>query len=171
MLKVIKRTVSTICVILILSSVGCAGLISGKYGTIVPNKDVTESFENYQVSPNLNYYISGSDVYPNAIIGIDKSYTLDSNLWKEVEFTPETLKNLVGDMNAKVTELNETLHGFNILDNKGNNIGDWYSILSARTSVKMEEDNRIIIITPDIDTYKENGDEEKRSRNNPPFSP
>ncbi|MEA1935855.1 MAG: hypothetical protein U9M96_03415 [Thermodesulfobacteriota bacterium] len=161
MLKAIKRIISISCAILILSSVGCAGLISGEYGTIAPNRDVTESFENYQIDPDFNYYISGSDVYPNAVIGIDRSYTLNSKLWKKVEFTPETLKDLVGDMKAKVSELNEILHGFNILDDKGNKIGDWYSILSARTTVKIE-DHSVIIITPDIDTYKENGDKEKR---------
>lgn len=151
-LKAIKRTVSTICTILILSSVGCSGLISGEYGTIVPNKNVTVSFENHQIDPDFNYYISGPDLYPRAVMGIDRSYTLNSKLWKKVEFTPETLKDTVGNMEARVSELNETLHGFNILDDKGNKIGDWYSILSARTTVKIE-DHSVIIITPDIDTY------------------
>lgn len=140
------------CVLLVLLSFGCAGLFNGNYGKIVPDWNVMHAFENYQVNPGLNYYISGSDVYPHAIIGIDKRYSLNSTLWKKVEFTPQTLKALVDDMNAKVSEINQTLHGFTILDTKGNDIGNWYSILSAKTTVKIE-DHSVVIITPDIDTY------------------
>lgn len=147
------KTISTICVFLILASFGCAGLHSGSYGKIVPNMDVTRTFEDHQVNTNFNYYISGSDVYPHAIIGIDKSYTLSSKLWKKREFTPETLKYLVENIKSKVLEFYETPHGFDILDNEGKNIGNWYSILSARTTVKIE-DHSVIIITPDIDTYE-----------------
>jgi hypothetical protein len=41
---------------------------------------VTKAFEKYQVNSNYNYYISGSDVYPNAIIGLDKALTLEPDL-------------------------------------------------------------------------------------------
>jgi len=140
------------CILLILFSFGCAGRGLGNYGTIVPDQSVMHAFENYQVNPDLNYYTSGSDVYPNAIIGIDKRYVLDSTLWKKVEFTPQTLKILVEDMNAKVSEINQTLHGFTILDVRGNVIGNWFSILSARTTVRIE-DHSVFIFTPDIDTY------------------
>lgn len=140
------------CILLILLSFGCAGLHNGNYGKIVPDLGVMHAFENYQVNPDLNYYTSGSDVYPNAIIGIDKLYSLNSTLWKKVEFTPQTLKILVEDMNARVSEINQTLHGFTILDTKGNVIGNWYSILSARTTVRIE-DHSVFIFTPDLDTY------------------
>lgn len=158
----LRKIITVICVFLILSSFGCAGLHSGSYGKIAPDRNVTYAFETYQVNPDLIYYISGSDVYPHAIIGIDKSYTLKSELWKKREFTPETLKVLIEDMKDRVMEFYEILHGFDILDNAGNDIGDWYSILSATTTVRVEDHN-VIIITPDIDTYEkyeiERGDE------------
>ena len=156
----LKRAISVTCVFLILFSFGCAGLLSGNYGKIVPDGNVTQAFENYQVSPGLNYYISGSAVRPNAIIGIDKNSILSSKLWKKIELTPPILKDLVESMKDEVY----ILHGFNILDNKGNDIGDWYSILSARTLVKIEEDNKVIVFTPDIDIYEKNGDQEKQDR-------
>ena len=152
MLKSKKRVLSTMCILFILLSFGCAGLFNGNYGKIVPDGNVTHNFETYQVNPNLNYYTSGSDVYPNAIMGIDKRYSLNSTLWKKVEFTPQTLKTRVDDMNSKVSQINQSLHGFTILDTKGNDIGIWYSILSARTTVKME-DHSVVIFTPDLDTY------------------
>ena len=153
-IKAIRKILTVICVFLILSSFGCAGLHSGSYGKITPDRNVTQAFETYQVNPDLNYYISGSDIYPHAIIGIDKNHTLKSELWKKRGFTPETLKNLVEDMKFRVMEFYETPHGFDILDNDGNDIGDWYSIFSATTIVKTEEDHSVIIITPDIDTYE-----------------
>ena len=153
-IKAIRNIIAVICVFLILSSSGCAGFHSGSYGKIRPDQDVTQAFETCQVNPDLNYYISGSDAYPHAIIGIDKNHTLKSELWKKREFTPETLKNLVENMKFKVMQFYETPHGFDILDNDGNDIGDWYSIFSATTAVKIEEDHSVIIITPDIDTYE-----------------
>jgi len=152
-IKAIRKIITVICVFLILSSFGCASLHSGSYGKITPDQKVTQGFENYQVNPDLNYYISGSDAYPHAIIGIDKNHTLKSELWKKREFTPETLKNLVEDMKFRVMEFYETPNGFDILDRDGNDIGDWYSIFSATTTVKTE-DHSVMIITPDIDTYE-----------------
>jgi len=45
------------------------------------------------------------------------------------------------------------LHGFAMLDDKGKQIGVWYSILEAKTSLKMKDSNTVIIVTPDIDTW------------------
>ena len=153
-IKAIRKIITVICVFLLLSFFGCAGLYFGNYGKITPDRNVTQAFETYRVNPDLNYYISGTDVYPHAIIGINKNHTLESELWKKREFTPETLKNLVEDMKFRVMEFYETPHGFDILDNDGNDIGDWYSIFSATTIVKIAGDHSVIIITPDIDTYE-----------------
>ena len=153
-IKAIRKTITVSCVFLILSSFGCAGLHSGSYGKITPDRNVTQAFETYQVNPDLNYYTSGSDIYPHAIIGINKNYTLRSELWKKREFTPGILKNLVEDMQFKVMQFYETPYGFDILDNDGNDIGDWYSIFSATTIVKTGKDRSVMIITPDIDTYE-----------------
>jgi len=153
-IKAIRKTITVICVFLLLSSFGCASLHSGSYGKITPDRNVTQTFGAYQVNPDLNYYISGPDAYPHAIIGINKNHTLKSELWKKRKFTPETLKNLVEDMKFRVMEFFETPYGFDILDNNGNDIGDWYSIFSAITIVKIGKDHSIIIITPDIDTYE-----------------
>ena len=126
------------------------------YGKISPDMAVTNAFETYQINPGYNYYISGSDVYPNAIIGLDKAYTLDSDLWKEVEMTPKKLRELVTDMKDKATTVNwgMPVNGFVMFDDKGNQIGVWYSILEAKTFLKMKDNRTVIIYTPDIDTYE-----------------
>ncbi|MBW2637861.1 MAG: hypothetical protein JRC86_10135 [Deltaproteobacteria bacterium] len=64
------------------------------------------------------------------------------------------MKAMVGNMKSKAREFGSMLHGFDILDNRGNDIGDRYSILSLRTTVRILGGNEIAISTPPIDTYE-----------------
>ena len=141
------------CILILIVSVGCAGSIAQHYGSIVPDRNATDVFEKYQINPNYNYYISGSDVYPNAFIGLDKSYVLDTDLWKKVEITPAKFRELVQYMQDKALSTGQSQHGFAMFDDKGKKIGIWYSILSVKTWLKMEDERTGIIYTPDIDTY------------------
>jgi hypothetical protein len=144
-----------LCMALCLALTACTGLFRN-YGRIDSSREVTGAFERYEVNPNFRYYITGSDVYPNAVIGLDRKHQLDpETLWKEVEMTPERMKGIVQLMKSKTNLLMMTLHGFEITDNNGRPIGVWYSILSARTFVKMNDDGTVRIDTPDLDTYNE----------------
>jgi hypothetical protein len=80
---------------------------------------------------------------------------LVSTLWKERDLNQKTMKDLVGNMKSKAWEFGSMLHGFDILDNRGNDIGDRYSILSLTTTVRILGGNKIAISTPPIDIYKE----------------
>ena len=142
-------------VLIVMLYAGCAGSLFMNYGKITPDMNVKNAFETYQVNTEYNYYISGSEIYPNAIMGLDKAYTLESNLWKKVEMTPNKLRELVTDMKDKAGTVNYgmPLYGFVMLDDKGKQIGIWYSFLEAKTFLKMKGNQRVIIYTPDIDTY------------------
>jgi len=145
-----------LCMVIVVTSAGCTGLlVKRNYGRITPDRNATIAFETYQINPNYNYYISGSDVYPHVIIGLDKSYNIEPDLWKHVDMTPHKLRELVLDMEQKIRHLNMTLtlHGFTLLDDKGKQIGIWYSILEASTSLWMKDERTVIIITPPLDTY------------------
>jgi len=144
------------CILIVFPSAGCTSMrVKKNYGTITPDRNAAIAFETYQINPNYNYYISGSEVYPHVIIGLDKAYKLEPDLWKHVDMTPQKLRELVIDMHEKVRSLNMTLtlHGFALLDDKGKQIGIWYSILEATTSLWMKNDHTVIIITPGINTY------------------
>ena len=148
-MKSTKRiyVISFVCVLMFLCASGCAGR-RGLYGHINPSSDVTQAFEKYEVKPDLNYYIYGRDLYPDAIIGIDKRYTLITKMWKKRKFTTDTMKALVLNMQAKARDRDIIIvRGFNIFDEEGNDIGDWYSIHHPMTSVKRIEDNQLIIWT------------------------
>ena len=148
-----------VCIAIMFLSSGCSTLLFKNYGRITPDGDAREAFEKYQVNPKYNYYISGSDVYPNAIIGLDKAYTLEPVLWKPVEMTPEKMRELVEAMQHKVKSITWRLilYGFAVYDDKGKQIGIWYSLPDAKTSVQMIDDHTVRVVTPDIDTYLRHG--------------
>jgi hypothetical protein len=144
------------CVLLMvgLTTIACAGRLSGTYGRIDSSREATLAFESYSVNPTYRYYISGSDVYPNALIGISRDYHLDpETLWKEVEMTPKLMKELVGQMKARASQFMQFPLGFNLVDDTGRVIGAWYSLMTARTFIEMKKDGIVRIDTPDIDTY------------------
>lgn len=150
-IKVILGTFT--CFALIASLAGCIGLYKS-WGKITPDTQVKKDFDIYQVNSDFNYYISGSDVYPNAILGLNKAYILDSTLWKKVDLTPAKLQELVTDMKSRAMNIGQRQFGFAVLDNMGKQIGVWYSLLSASTSIQMKSDNKVMIYTPDYDTYE-----------------
>jgi hypothetical protein len=138
-----------------LSTVACAGQLFRNYGRINPRGETTRAFESYHVNTEFRYYISGSDLYPNALIGLHRDYHLDpETLWKEVTMTPERMKEIIEHMQTKAAEYQQFQYGFEMSDDKGRPIGVWYSILTARTFVRMQENGTVRIDTPELDTYE-----------------
>lgn len=144
----------------------------GRYGKIMSSKDVAEAYEQYRVNPVQNYYISGSDACPNAIIGIDKRWTLESGLWKRRDLDASKLKELVQRMQSAGGGLNvphgfevvqrmqsaggglNVPHGFAIYDNRGNTIGGLFSILGLTMTVEITGENKVIVYSPPILRYR-----------------
>ena len=84
-----------------LSTLACAGMFRN-YGRFNPSDAVTQAFATFQVNKDFRYYITGPDLNPNALMGLHRSYRLDpSSLWREVQMTPEKMKEIVEGMNTK----------------------------------------------------------------------
>jgi hypothetical protein len=148
--------------ILCLSTVACASL-PRNYGGFIPSEEVAKELEGYQVNPDFRYYVSGPDVNPNALMGLDRRYHLDpATLWKEVDMSPPKMKEIVEGMKTKVTTLETVLSGFTLTDNNGRPIGVWYSLLKARTFVQMNANGTVRIDTPPLDTYEDFGGDSRR---------
>jgi hypothetical protein len=128
--------------------------VGAKYGRFRPSSAVTKAYESFSVDPNRNYYISGPDTYPNAIIGIDKTWTLESDLWMQKDLSSQGMKELVQNMKMKALEQYLTLHGFDIFDNRGKNIGNWFSIMGIIMIIKVTGERRVVVHTPPIDIYR-----------------
>jgi hypothetical protein len=143
-------------IVLCLAVMACTGQLFRNYGRIDQSREVTAAFERYAVNPDFHYYISGADLHPNALMGLDRRYRLDpETLWREVEMTPERMKQIVDQMKVRAFEFYQHQYGFEITDDGGRPIGVWYSMLEARTFVQVKEDGIVRIDTPDLDTYRD----------------
>lgn len=144
-------TVVAVAAILVIAYWRFAG---GRYGKLRPSGEATVAYESFLVDSGRNYYFSGPDLYPNAIMGMDKSRALESDLWKKQDLTAEGMKRLVENMSARAMEQGASLHGFDILDEKGVKIGDWFSIPGLNIVIRTEGENRVVVSTPPLEIYQ-----------------
>ncbi|HOG16945.1 MAG TPA: hypothetical protein PLB96_06320 [Syntrophales bacterium] len=141
-----RIAVATAAVVLLLALASCADF--RMRGSVEEDRDVARSFWNAEYRPDINYYSSGPDAHPNALLGLDKDYTLESDLWKKVDSAAQ-LKAMVWGMNKNAREKYASVHGFRLLDNEGKGIGIWYSHISNRAMLTMKGDKRVLVYTPD----------------------
>lgn len=138
---------------------GCISM-THNYGGFVPDDTVTKQFEAYQMEPDMNYYFSGSESYPNAIMGLKKRFMLDNDLWQPIKPDPQYFSKLIYGMRYKSRETGAFQHGFIMQSPGGEPIGVWYSGLTTKMRVRMGKDNKVVVYTPDMGIY----DREGRSR-------
>jgi len=142
--------------LMLLSMTGCAAM-SGNYGSVIPDLAAERDFMAFRIAPQMNYYYSGPDVYPNALIGLRKEYVLDNDLWKTLEPDPKIFKDKIRSMQDKARQYGGHQYGFVIRDPQGKPIGVWYSVLTVITRiVEMGEGNKVIVYTPELDVYLDN---------------
>jgi hypothetical protein len=154
-MRISRILVLSVLLFLGLNVIACSGSLFRNYGRILPNETVDQDLEGNVVHPEYRYYTSGSDLYPNAFIGLHRDYHLDrETLWKEVAMSPEKLREIVYFMKAKAYEFRQFPHGFDLIDTEGKKIGFWYSIFMARTFIRFEEDGTVMILTPELETYE-----------------
>jgi len=133
------RVAATLMLVLALAA-GCAG----KNGSIRWDTDAGSSFATARVLPGHRYYTTGSDTEPAAIVALREDRPMRADFWREVAMTPETLTKLVDRMRG--TRL-EYPYSRAILDDRGAQIGVWYSYLKS-SSVKLLDDGGVVVSPP-----------------------
>jgi hypothetical protein len=121
---------------------GCAAPYAGR---LQSNPQVTEVFKRSRILPDHQYYVSGFQRVPYAIIAVDNKYQLQAGRWQPIDMDSTALNQLIYRM-EHVYSLNP--RGAWILDQDGNRLGAWYSS-QYQTLVKREKDNRIVVANPD----------------------
>jgi hypothetical protein len=121
-----------------------------KYGKLERSRDVTQAFEAPRVLENHQYYVNGWGSVPYAIIAIDRKYKLRKGLWKAVEVTVPLLRSLVHQMDSVY---GYRPSGFRILDDRGKEVGVWYSS-KQWTTVVIEEGNQIAVFAPEAPGFR-----------------
>ncbi len=128
-------------------------LAGGRYGKLYPGQNVPGSDAPFRVDPEKHYYVSGPDLYPNALLGLNKDWVLKSDLWKKRELDDVGIKELVLNMQDRAMEKSLFLHEFDVLDDRGMKIGDWYSIMGLHIVIKILDEKKVSITTPPLDIY------------------
>ena len=132
-------------VILALMTFFFAGCGSATFGRLQNSPEVTEAFRKSQILSNHQYYISGFQRVPYAIIAIDRNYKLRSSRWQPIDLDSSNLNQIVYRM-EHVYSL--TPRGAWIVDHEGNRLGVWYSS-QYQTKVTRENNNRIVVVSPE----------------------
>lgn len=143
---------------------GCTGPLFKNMGSFEPSTIATQNFEKFVINNDYHYFLTGSDVYPLAIFGLKKAYIIDSdeNLWKKIDPRQEVISELITTMQMQaLTCCHQRMHGFDILDNHGRKIGEWYSLLGLIIGIKMKDNGKVVIYPPldtnDVKQYQERG--------------
>ena len=154
MKKNCQKCVLTFLSILVLC--GCASMRSG-FGIFVPDQNAEKNIESFQIDRGMNYYFSGSDVYPSVIMGLKTQYLLDNDLWRPIQPDPKIFKDLITDMQYKARMAGQLQRGFILKSPDGQTLGVCYCTFNVRMSIKMGEDNKVIVYTPSSYPYGDGG--------------
>jgi hypothetical protein len=111
------------------------------YGRLEINSAVEQAFRNYEILDHYQYYYSGRENKPSAIIGIDPAFQFSSKYWTAIE--PLQFRTMVGRMFPDYG----FLYGAYILAPDGRKAGVWYSWVNIFTA--KFEDDRIIVFSPE----------------------
>ena len=128
--------------LMILILAGCSTPLVGR---LQSSPEITEVFKSNRILPNHQYYVSGFQRIPYAIIAVDNNYQLRSSRWKPIDMDAAALNQLIYRM-EHVYSISPK--GALILDHEGNQLGIWYSS-RIQTKVKREKDNQIVVVSPD----------------------
>ncbi|MGE5798809.1 MAG: hypothetical protein ACM337_00620, partial [Syntrophaceae bacterium] len=107
------------------------------YGMLKPSETVTAFFESHRREPNLDYWFSGPESHPLTVIGVEKRFRFDSaQHWVKVGPEGESLQRLIEGMRSKALQTNRNLRGFEMVDQRGERIGVWYSAAGVQGVIK-----------------------------------
>jgi hypothetical protein len=131
--------------ILALMTLFFTGCGSATFGRLQNSPEVTQVFKNSQILSGHQYYVSGFQRVPYAIIAIDSKYQLRSGRWQPIDMDSSTLKQIIYRMEV-VYSL--APRGAWIVDHEGNRLGVWYSS-QYQTKVDRDEKNQIVVVSPE----------------------
>ena len=131
--------------LIVLLSVLLSGCQTANYGKFRHSREVAKIFKSAQVLPDHQYYYTGSNTQPDAVMGIHKDFILDDDLWDKAKDIQKEIKYRVDQMNNNLLAA-----GYYILSPDGKQIGIYYSQWPT-SPVQMDQNNKVIIYLPDKD--------------------
>ena len=121
------------------------------YGMLKPSETVTASFESHRQVPDLDYWFSGPESHPLTIIGVEKRFRFDSaQHWMKVGPEGESLQRLIEGMRSGALQVNRNLRGFEMVDQRGERIGEWYSAVGVQAVIMRTGIDSVEIFPPSL---------------------
>ncbi len=118
-------------------------------------------FEAITIDPNYRYYYSGNDGEPDAIMGINKEYTLEGGYWHEVEMTERKLRWWVESIHSSRSLYVDDYQGYEIHGSDGGVSGVYFSRLEW-VVIKYPGDNVMYVSEPALAPWKSQDREDHR---------
>lgn len=118
------------------------------YGMLKPSTDATAHYQSFRLAADQDYWFSGPESYPVAIIGVERRFRFDTaGHWVRVS-GEDALKRLVAGMQSRALQMNRNLGGFEMVDHRGERIGDWYSAPGIQAVIKRTGIDSVEIFPP-----------------------
>lgn len=119
---------------------GCGG---GRYGGLRPFEGRKLDRRDGSMGANYLYYRAPNVERPNAVVAIDKRYTLQTSAWSAIPAAADGR-----DWRVYVASLGSPPKILEIRGPDGEHIGIWYSVWSS-TVVKLLDDHTVMVYPPD----------------------
>ena len=141
--------ITVVLIISMIIAIVIGGCKTGNFGRLQSDPEATRAFETLKVLPDHTYYFRGTASSPRVIAGIHEDFTLNSNLWTQIDTQSDEFRRLVRIVSLQGMGTGEAVQpwGFNILTHDGRYVGIWYSVWRS-ASVEVGENNEIITLAP-----------------------
>jgi hypothetical protein len=134
--------------------IGCATL--PRYTELSRDFRVEAIFTQGQVLPRYRYFYTGPDHEPDALLALDRDWTLDGLYWTEIDLTEAQLKNWLRQFRIANGHYDDWVHGIIIYsgmvvpDRSRNPIGAMY-VRYGQVYVRYGEgdEKRLTIVGPE----------------------
>jgi hypothetical protein len=113
-------------------------------GWLRNSEEVGETFAALQVTPGYRYWYLYLEESPYAVVGLDREFRIEDISWTEVEPGSETFGKVVR-LVERFPVPGSMTYGAYILDSKGEQIGVWYSSMSA--GITVNPNTKVVCIT------------------------
>ena len=148
----------TVFIVVIAVFIGLIALLvsrSGEnHGLLRPSGTATENFQASRMVSGLGYWFSGPESHPVAIIGVEERFRFDTaGHWMRVD-GEGALKRLVTGMQSWALQANRDLRGFEMVDGRGERIGEWYSVQGIQAVIKRTGIDSVEIYPPSPEPVK-----------------
>lgn len=134
--------------LLLLTLASCAPTIKNT-AWFVEDAELDAIFESGQILPDYQYYYSGPDAEPLAILGIRRDYHFEKGLWKEIALTESQFQKWLERIQNPYRSLRYRYDGSYIVDREGDRVGIWFSVIDRVTARIDSEKKKITVHIPD----------------------